>query len=440
MAGRRGTGRPGRGPAARLDDLVRGRSLRFTGPAAVLAARTPGEVTPVLAAAEQAARRGRWVVGYLGYEAAAGLPSALPVAPAGAAADGGLPLAWFAVFDRARAGPALPPPGGAPGFACAPWLLDDGPERHRAQVAAVRAAIAAGEAYQVNLTTRARSTVTGSLPALYAALAHAQRSALCCYLDTGRHVVASASPELFFRWAGPELTVRPMKGTAARGATPARDAAAAAALAASIKDRAENVMIVDLVRNDLGRFAVPGSVRPTALCALEAYPTVWQLASTVSCRPRPGTGLLEVLDALFPCGSVTGAPKRRSMALIAELEGTGRGVYCGAVGVLAPPGAPFRARFAVAIRTAVLDRETGAASYGTGGGITWGSEPAAEYAELIAKAAVLPGGAVAPGGQAGGDQAGGDPAGGGQAAAAAASIAPAMAARSSGPVTNGGIA
>jgi para-aminobenzoate synthetase/4-amino-4-deoxychorismate lyase len=180
-----------------------------------------------------------------------------------------------------------------------------------------------------------------------------------------------------------------MKGTARRGDDPTADALAARRLRASAKEQAENVMIVDLLRNDLSRVAVLGTVAVTELCTVEAYPTVWQLVSEVTALVKPGLGLAEIFGALFPCGSVTGAPKQRSMEIIRSLEAGPRGVYCGAVGLVAPPGAPFRARFNVAIRTAVLDRSTGIAVYGAGGGITWGSDAASEYAELLAKTAVL---------------------------------------------------
>jgi para-aminobenzoate synthetase/4-amino-4-deoxychorismate lyase len=180
-----------------------------------------------------------------------------------------------------------------------------------------------------------------------------------------------------------------MKGTAPRGRTTGEDAEQAHLLRTSAKERAENLMIVDLLRNDLSRVADVGTVRVDELFALERYPTVWQLTSQVSARVPASTGLLDLFRALFPCGSVTGAPKRRTMQLIADLEPTRRGVYCGAVGLVAPPSAPFRARFNVAIRTVVLDRGSGEAVYGAGGGITWGSRAASERRELKAKAAVL---------------------------------------------------
>jgi para-aminobenzoate synthetase/4-amino-4-deoxychorismate lyase len=180
-----------------------------------------------------------------------------------------------------------------------------------------------------------------------------------------------------------------MKGTAPRGRTTAEDREQSRLLRSSSKEQAENLMIVDLLRNDVGRVAEVGSVVVDELFALERYPTVWQMTSQVSARVPAGTALPDLFRALFPCGSVTGAPKRRTMQLIADLEPTPRGVYCGAVGLVAPPSAPFRARFSVAIRTVVVDRTTGEAVYGAGGGITWGSEAARERAELHAKAAVL---------------------------------------------------
>jgi para-aminobenzoate synthetase/4-amino-4-deoxychorismate lyase len=253
----------------------------------------------------------------------------------------------------------------------------------------VRELIAAGETYQINLTDRLRAAEPGDPEQLYASLAGAQQGAYNAYLDLGRFVIASASPELFLDWTGDTLRTRPMKGTAARDPDPAADAANARRLRASPKERAENVMIVDLLRNDLSRVAALGSVAVTELFALERYPTVWQLTSEITARVRPGAGLVDVFRALFPCGSITGAPKPRSMEIIRDLEAGPRGVYCGAVGMVAPPGAPFRARFSVAIRTAVVDRRHNTAVYGAGGGITWDSDPAAEHAELLAKAAVL---------------------------------------------------
>ncbi|WP_324277030.1 aminodeoxychorismate synthase component I [Blastococcus brunescens] len=269
-----------------------------------------------------------------------------------------------------------------------PWRPDRTDAEHARAVATVREHIAAGETYQCNLTDRLRSSVDDPLE-LYTRLTLAQRGSYNAYLDLGGSVIASASPELFFEWVGSEVRTRPMKGTAARGRTTAEDERQSGLLRASTKEQAENLMIVDLLRNDLGRIAEVGSVRVDELFTLERYPTVWQMTSQVSARLRPDVDLLAIFRALFPCGSVTGAPKQRTMELIGELEPMPRGVYCGAIGLVGPPTAPVRARFSVAIRTAVVDRRTEEAVYGAGGGITWGSDATRERAELHAKAAVL---------------------------------------------------
>ncbi|MQA34467.1 aminodeoxychorismate synthase component I [Modestobacter roseus] len=372
-------------PGARFDDLVAGTALRCPPPDRVLVAERADQVAGVLAEVERATAAGSWAFGWLAYEAAPGLDPSLPVAePAG----DGPPLAWFGLCGAPEDVPPVDPtPGDRPPVHWAPDWTDD---EHARAVAAVREHIAAGETYQCNLTDRLRARDVGDPARLYADLALAQRGAYNALLDTGRFVVASASPELFFEWDGARLRTRPMKGTAARGRNTAEDATRAAALRASAKEQAENLMIVDLLRNDVARVAEVGSVAVPELFALERYPTVWQLTSEVTGRTRDDVGLVDVLRALFPCGSITGAPKRRTMQLIADLEPRPRGVYCGAVGLVAPPGAaPFRARFNVAIRTVVVDRATGAAVYGVGGGITWGSDPGAERAEVRAKAAVL---------------------------------------------------
>jgi para-aminobenzoate synthetase/4-amino-4-deoxychorismate lyase len=192
--------------------------------------------------------------------------------------------------------------------------------------------------------------------------------------------VLSLSPELFVERQGGVIRSRPMKGTAARGEHPGEDAAARAALAASVKDRAENVMIVDLIRNDLGRIAEPGSVRVEAICAVEDYPSVFQMTSTVSARSA--AGLYEVIAALFPCGSITGAPKVRAMQIIHQLERQPRGLYTGALGWI---GAQGDFCLSVAIRTLLIELD-GRVRYGVGSGIVWDSAPAAEYAECLLKA------------------------------------------------------
>jgi para-aminobenzoate synthetase/4-amino-4-deoxychorismate lyase len=378
--------------AARFDDLTPTAERAFTleEPTAVLEAHRPDEVVPVLDAAERASRGGGWVAGFVAYEAAPGLDAALAVRARtddGPAID--LPLAWFGVFGQRRPAPALDPPPSAPALP-GPWSPSVSRERYDAAIEAIRASIAAGETYQVNHTFRLRTRISADDRDLYRHLCLAQRGGYAAYLDTGRHRVLSASPELFFRIDGERILTRPMKGTAPRGRWLEEDLEVARRLRASEKDRAENAMIVDLLRNDLGRICTPGGVEWSDLFRAERYETVWQLTSSISGTLRPGTGLADVFRALFPSGSVTGAPKVSTMAIIAELEDAPRGVYCGAVGYLAPPGSGGpRATFNVAIRTVVVDVASGLAEYGVGGGVTFDSSASAEHEEAFAKARVL---------------------------------------------------
>jgi len=354
---------------------------QFAAPVAVLEAPAPLDVPPLLAEVERATAAGLWAAGFVAYEAAPAFDTALVTRPPGV-----LPAAWFALFDAAGEEPpdGLDPLPGT--LALGSFVADMDEAAWAAAVAEVRAAIARGDTYQVNLTLRLAARLAGDPRALWHRLAERQRGGYAAYLDLGRHAIASASPELFFRREGDRIVVRPMKGTARRGRFPEEDDARAAALAASEKDRAENVMVVDLMRSDLGRISVPGSVAVASLCAVERFPTVLQMTSTVTATARPGTGLVDLFRALFPSGSVTGAPKASTMRAIAALERAPRGVYCGTIGLVAPGG---DATFSVPIRTAVVDRVAGSVEYGAGAGITWGSEAAAEHQEVLLKAAVL---------------------------------------------------
>ena len=376
---------------ARFDDLTgEAPSFRLTDPVGVLEAVRPEDVAPTLAAAEGAAARGLWVAGFVAYEAAPGLDPSLVVRPR--APDdpfARLPLVWFAMFQQ-RQETTLPSPRDDTAPPADAWMPSVDRDRYDRAIAQVREQIAAGDTYQVNHTLRLRSTVRGDERGLYRDLCYAQRGAHSAYLNAGRYRILSASPELFFRVDGGRLTTRPMKGTAPRGRWLAEDQAIRERLTTSVKDRAENAMIVDLLRNDLGRIAEPGSVRWSKVFEPERFETVWQLTSTVAGELEPGTDLPEVFRALFPSGSITGAPKVRTMEIVADLEDSPRGVYCGAVGFLSPASAgPPSASFNVAIRTVVVDAETGTAEYGVGGGITWDSSATAEYDETIAKAKVL---------------------------------------------------
>jgi para-aminobenzoate synthetase/4-amino-4-deoxychorismate lyase len=357
----------------------------------VLTAGYTSEVLPLLVAVDRALVAGRWVAGFVGYEAAPGLDAALVTCPP----EGGpssLPLAAFGIYAAPRrlplaaalGWPRAVPPLGAPASLPLDWAPSVDADTYVAQVGRVRAAIARGDTYQANLTWRLRAPFAGDPAGLLAAMLAAQPVPHAAYLDLGGHVLCSASPELFFRRRGRLVVCRPMKGTAPRGRFAAEDDAGAAALLASEKERAENLMIVDMVRNDLGRVARAGTVAVRRLFRCERYRTLWQLTSTVTAESD--APLSALLAALFPSASVTGAPKARTMALLAELEGEPRGAYTGAIGWAGPGG---RACFNVAIRTVWVDRRRGVAEYGTGGGVTWDSAAAAELAESRLKASVL---------------------------------------------------
>ncbi len=378
---------------ARFDDLTGASpSFRLVEPVGVLEATRAGEVVGTIEAAEAATGRGLWVAGFVAYEAAPGLDPDL-VVRARALDDpfAALPLAWFAMFERAEETTLpLPRDDGVGAAAEGTWIPTTPRDRYESSVDRIRELIAAGETYQVNHTMRLRSRVEGDPRGLYRDLCYAQRGAFSAYLDLGRYRILSASPELFFELRDGAIVTKPMKGTAPRGRWPEEDRAVAERLLASAKDRAENAMIVDLLRNDLGRISRTGSVTWADVFQAERYETVWQLTTTVSSELESGVGVAGVFRGLFPSGSVTGAPKVRTMQIISELEDSPRGIYCGAVGYLAPDGSGHpRARFNVAIRTVTVDTASGTAEYGVGGGITWDSDAEAEYEEAVAKTRVL---------------------------------------------------
>ena len=358
---------------------------RWGAPARVLVAHHIDEVKPVLEAVHAAAEAGHWCVGHVRYESASAFDAALQVH----AADG--PLVWFEVHDGAPfAWPSAEAAG--PAEARATWLPTLARPDFDAAIARIHQAIGDGELYQVNYPAPWMGTVTGEGAALFDALLRAQPGGYAACFTAGDEQVLSVSPELFFDWqasaAGGSILARPMKGTAARGATPALDVAAAERLRASPKERAENVMIVDLLRNDLSRIAEPHTVRVPELFHTQALPTVWQMTSDVQARTRSGLRLPDVFAALFPCGSVTGAPKVRAMQLIRELERQPRGIYCGAIGVVRPDGrGGIAATFNVPIRTVVTRGTQARCSIGSG--ITASAEAGAEWQEWLHKQAFL---------------------------------------------------
>lgn len=359
---------------------------------------TPDEAAALLDWLDAGRARGLHAAGYLGYAAGQGIaPDWRGAAQTGAEPGDGAPLGWFGLFDHCTrvdsdAVPALLPDPAAAWIGGVTPRLDA--DTYRAAVERVLALIRAGDIYQANLTFRADVALAGSPLAAYARLRAASRAGYGALVWTGQALIASLSPELFFSLRGGRVMARPMKGTAARRADPAADAAAAATLHSDAKQRAENLMIVDLLRNDLARVARPGTVKVPALFRVETYPTVHQLVSDVAADLPPGVGATAVLRAAFPCGSITGAPKSRAMEIIAQEEGDARGVYCGSIGHIAPDG---EAAFNVAIRTLVMRGEPSGglrggafrATLGLGSGIVADSRADDEWRECLAKGAFV---------------------------------------------------
>lgn len=355
----------------------------FANPRLVLQAHSLDQVQGVLAAVQSHAAQGRWCVGYVSYEAAPAFDSAFVVH----ASPG--PLAWFAVFDH-----ALPWPDALGAHevrvdwqALMPRAVFD------SSMQTLHEAIAQGELYQVNFTTPMQGQLSHAAGvdahqaalSLFASLLRAQPNGYAAFIDTGDSgQVLSVSPELFFDWQAPTILARPMKGTARRGDTPQEDETLAQGLRSSAKERSENVMIVDLLRNDISRVAEPFSVKVPRLFHTQALPTVWQMTSDVQATTRAGTTLVDVFTALFPCGSVTGAPKVQAMQKIHQLEPHARGVYCGALGVVQPGG---RATFNVPIRTVTLHGQS--AHCGIGSGITADATAQGEWQEWVYKQAFV---------------------------------------------------
>ena len=351
----------------------------FSDPLCVLETTRVSEVTAVLERLEREVAGGRCAAGFIAYEAAPAFDGALQTREA--VAD--LPLVWFGIYDKPLLLDRLPDEAMDPIHALE-WRVSQEIEPYESTIARLHDQIARGNTYQVNYTIRLQAPFRGDPWPLFLRLCRAQRSRYGAFLHTGRHTLCSVSPELFFEKKGDTVICRPMKGTAARGTTTDDDRLRVTALAQSAKDRAENVMIVDMVRNDLGKIAAVGSVSVPELFTIERYDTVFQMTSTVTAATNRPTR--DVIAALFPCASVTGAPKVRSMRIIAEEETAPRGVYTGCIGCVMSPD---NARFSVAIRTVQIDHHTEEAVYGTGGGIVWDSKAGAEYAECRAKAQVL---------------------------------------------------
>ncbi|WP_080575139.1 aminodeoxychorismate synthase component I [Xanthomonas citri] len=365
-----------------LDDARSGTCEVYGAPVSIIAASEAHEVPVALDAMQLTLDKGHHLAGYISYELGYAIEPRLRSLLPG---QRKLPLFWFGVHDEP------PATHDTEGFlrthSRAPartthlafeWTR----AQYRERFAAVLEAIAAGDIYQANLSMRARFRLQGDPLDLYRRLREASSSSHAAFVTDGTRHILSMSPELFFD-IDPSGTIRtrPMKGTAPRGREADEDDRFKEALAASQKNRAENLMIVDLIRNDLGKLARTGSIAVEELFHVETYPTVHQMVSTVTGRLPERTSVRSILDALFPCGSITGAPKIRAMEIIRSLETSARGVYCGAVGFFSPQG---RARFNVAIRT--LTVEDGYGELGVGGAIVSDSDADAEFDECLLKA------------------------------------------------------
>jgi para-aminobenzoate synthetase/4-amino-4-deoxychorismate lyase len=376
-------------PYVLLDDSLTpgGRSVLYTEPEEIISASGPSEVSTALDAVSAGLARGLHAAGFFSYELGNCLePKLRGLLPM----ERSVPVFWIGLFrapqplDDAGTRAWLEAQGASERAKISDLRLSWPRDRYRDAFNRVEDYIAAGDVYQINLTMKYLFAFEGDPVALYAALRRKQRVAYGALIHTSDLDVLSLSPELFFRRDGKHMSTRPMKGTAPRGRTPREDARTKTWLAMDEKQRAENLMIVDLLRNDLGRVAKIGSVEVTDLFTVETYRSVHQMTSGITAELRSDMGLKDMLHALFPCGSVTGAPKVRAIEIIRELEGGPRGIYTGAIGHIAPSG---DAQFNVAIRTVVL--RDGKGEMGIGGGIVSDSKEESEFEECLLKAQFL---------------------------------------------------
>lgn len=360
--------------------------LKFTQPRRVIVTEELGEVRDRLEEVERLVNEHGWTaVGFLSYESAPAFDPALRVVEAR-----DFPLLWFGLYEDSQTievSEVFKDLGSLALY----WQPDTEKETYNNAIQTIKERIAQGKTYQVNYTMRLaadletdkRMEADEQAWQLFTHLARGQNK-YAAFIDIGDWAVCSASHELFFELDGEVITGRPMKGTVRRGRTTAEDTSISDWLRASVKNRAENVMIVDMIRNDIGRIAELGSVHVPELFTIEKYPTLFQMTSTVKAKTK--ASVTEIFAALFPCASITGAPKVSTMKIISELETSPRKIYCGSIGYIAPNR---KACFNVAIRTALVDKRNRKAEYGIGGGIVWDSESADEYGEALLKSRVL---------------------------------------------------
>jgi para-aminobenzoate synthetase component 1 len=368
-------------PCALFRDDPAGRDVLFAEPSEILAPDEPGAFFAALEAAEAAHRAGKWLAGYFSYEAGYLMePKLRPLLPQGRC----VPLICLGVFDSPSEGQAdnvFSAPAGTNAFLAEPratWSYG----HYAARFERLHRHLREGDCYQANLAFPVKARWSGDPLSIFNQMTARQPVKYGAFIDLAGPVVLSRSPELFFRiGAGHWIETLPMKGTAPRGKTPEQDRALKRFLQNDPKNQAENRMIVDLLRNDISLISEVGTIDVPELFRVDSYPTVHQMVSRVRARLRPGLTIADIFGALFPCGSVTGAPKIRAMEILHDLEDRPRDVYCGAIGWIAPSG---RMRFNVAIRTVTLYQD-GDATFNVGGGIVFDSTAEEEYAECLLK-------------------------------------------------------
>jgi para-aminobenzoate synthetase / 4-amino-4-deoxychorismate lyase len=350
--------------------------LHFAKPYKILTTTSLNEVKDMLREMETLVNDNGWhAAGFVSYEAAPAFDSAFRVLNAG-----NFPLLWFGLYPKPG---TVDLPSHARKSGLMHWRPSVEQEVYNTSIEKIKEYIAEGRTYQVNYSMRLQTEFSDDPWNFFLNLAQDQNK-YAAYLNTGRYTICSASPELFFHLQSETITSRPMKGTVKRGRTTSEDTQQTEWLRTSAKNRAENVMIVDMIRNDLGRIAEIGSVHVPQLFNIEKYPTLFQMTSTVQAKTR--ASVTDIFTALFPCASITGAPRISTMDIISELETSPRKVYTGSIGFISPGR---DAQFNVAIRTAIIDHESGSAEYGVGGGIVWDSTNADEYGEALLKSQVL---------------------------------------------------
>jgi para-aminobenzoate synthetase/4-amino-4-deoxychorismate lyase len=353
------------------------RWLSFENPQEIVVADSLQAMPAALAKLRTVIAAGLHVAGFVSYEAASAFDKAMLIH-----ALDNFPCLWFGVYAAPRIIELPQAPAGE--YELGEWAASVSWSEYETAIVKIKGHIQKGDSYQINFTHKLRAGFEGDPWALFLDLNAAQKSEYAAYIDTGDFKVLSVSPELFFRLDGTRLVSKPMKGTVSRGASQLQDIEKRNWLHDSSKNRAENLMIVDMIRNDIAKIAVSGSVSVPRMFDIEKYPTLHQMTSTVTAETH--ADVFDILRAMFPCASITGAPKIKTMSLINELEKEPRGVYTGAIGYIGPTR---RAQFNVAIRTVVIDSKKQSAEYGVGGGIVWDSEADAEYRECRTKAAVL---------------------------------------------------